>query len=124
MLRGLVILLCFVSLILADNPLDILKDEFTIIRPFTVLENNATFYCKVTVLELLNSLVIRQSSGSHQAVNGQSLGSHYALIIFSTLVTFQSCLKKRALRFESLAFTKFVFLFCPEIKPKKKIVMF
>ena len=70
------ILLCFVSLILADNPLDILKDEFTIIRPFTVLENNATFYCKVTVLKLLNSLVIRQSSGSHQAVIRQSLGSH------------------------------------------------
>ena len=77
MLLGSAILLCFVSLILADNPLDILKDEFTIIRPFTVLENNATFYCKVTISKLLNSLVIRQSSGSHQAVNCQSSGSHH-----------------------------------------------
>ena len=69
MLRGLVILLCFVSLILADNPLDILKDEFTIIRPFTVLENNATFYCKVTVLEFFGHpavILIGQSSESHQ----------------------------------------------------------
>ena len=51
MLRGIVNLLVFVPLILADNPLDVLNDEFTIIRPFTVLENNATFYCKVCVLK-------------------------------------------------------------------------
>ena len=53
MLRGIVNLLVFVPLILADNPLDVLNDEFTIIRPFTVLENNATFYCKVCLLKLL-----------------------------------------------------------------------
>ena len=80
MLRGLVNLIFFVSLSLADNPLDILKDEFTIIRPFTVLETNATFYCKVTVLKLINSLVIRQSSSNHQAVIRQSSGSHQAVI--------------------------------------------
>ena len=78
------ILLCFVSLILADNPLDILKDEFTIIRPFTVLENNATFYCKVTILVIRRSsgsrqAVVRQSPGNRQAVNGQSSGSQWAV---------------------------------------------
>ena len=41
----------FISLSLSwaarDNPLNILNDEFTIVRPFTVQSDNASFYCKV-----------------------------------------------------------------------------